>query len=80
MSPKGWSISASNTEANSTLFITKGGGGGGGALKSVRGWQFLTIEPAAEILCMVRLPPEEPIFRKKYLGNPPFKKSHFVRI
>ena len=27
--PKGWSISASNTEGNSAAFIMKGGGGGG---------------------------------------------------
>ena len=47
--------------------------------KDVRGWQFLTIE-AAETLCMVWLPLEEHIFRKKYLGNRPFKKSHFVRV
>ena len=30
--PKGWSISASNIEANSAVFIMKGGGGGGGGL------------------------------------------------
>ena len=48
-------------------------------LKDVRGWQFLTIE-AAETLCMVCLPPDEDIFRKKYLSNRPFKKSHFVRV
>ena len=47
--------------------------------KDVRGWQFLTME-AAETLYMVCLPPEEHIFRKKYLGNRPFKKSHFVRV
>ena len=47
-------------------------------LKDVRGWQFLTIE-AAQTLCMICLPPEEHIFRKKYLGNRSFKKSHFVR-
>ena len=46
--------------------------------KDVRGWQFLTI--AAETLCMVCLPPEGHIFIKKYLGNRPFKKSHFVRV
>ena len=34
------------------------------SLKDVRGWQFMTIE-AAETLCMVCLPPEEHIFRKK---------------
>ena len=45
--------------------------------KDIRGWQFLTIE-AANILCMVV--PEGHIFRKKYLGNRPFKKSHFVRV
>ena len=39
----------------------------------------MTIE-AAETLCMVCLPPEEHIFRKKYLRNRPFKKSHFVRV
>ena len=48
-------------------------------LKDVRGWQFLTIE-AVETLCMVCLPPEEHIFRTKYLGNRPFKKSHFIRV
>ena len=48
------------------------------AFKGVLGWQFLTIE-AAETLCMVCLPPEEHIFRKKHLGNRPFKKSYFVR-
>ena len=50
-----------------------------GLFMDVRGWQFLTIE-ADETLCMVCLPPEEHIFRKKYLGNRPFKKSHFVRV
>ena len=30
--PKGWSISASNTEANSVAFIMKEGGGGGGGI------------------------------------------------
>ena len=49
------------------------------SFKDVRGWQFLTIE-AAETLCMVCLPPEEHIFRKTYLGNWSFKKSHFVRV
>ena len=38
------------------------------SFKDIRGWQFLTIE-TAETLCMVCLPPEEHIFRKKYLGN-----------
>ena len=35
---------------------------------------------SAETLCMVCIPPEEHIFRKKYLGNRPFKESHFVRV
>ena len=49
-------------------------------IKDVRGWQFLTTE-AAETLCMVCLPPEEHISsEEKYLGNRPFKKSHFVRV
>ena len=48
-------------------------------VKNVRGWQILTIE-AAETLCMICLPPEEHIFRKKYLGNRACKKSHFVRV
>ena len=48
-------------------------------IKDVQVWQFLTIE-AAETWCKVCLPPEEHIFRKKYLGNRPFKKSHFVRV
>ena len=48
-------------------------------LKDVRGWQFLAVE-ADETLCMVCLPPEEHIFRKNYLGNQPFKNSHFVRV
>ena len=47
------------------------------AVKDVRGWQFLTIE-AAEILCMVCVPPEEHNFGKK-LGNRLFKNSHFIR-
>ena len=33
----------------------------------VRGWHFLAIE-AAETLCMVCLPSEEHIFRKKVFG------------
>ena len=48
-------------------------------LNDVPGWQFFTIE-AAGTLCMICLPPEEHIFRKKYLGNRPFKKLHFVRV
>ena len=47
--------------------------------KDVRGWQLLTIE-AAETLCMVCLPAEKHIFRKKYLGSRPFKTSHFMRV
>ena len=39
----------------------------------------MTIE-AVKTLCVVCLPPEEHIFRKKYLGNRPFEKSHFVRV
>ena len=35
---------------------------------------------AAETLCMVCVSPEELIFRKKYLGNRPFEKSHFIRF
>ena len=35
---------------------------------------------AAETLCMVFSPPEEHIFRKKYLGSRPFKNPHFVRF
>ena len=37
------------------------------AVKGVGGWQFLTIE-ADETLCMVRLPPEERIFKKIIFG------------
>ena len=48
-------------------------------IKDVRGWQFLTVE-AAETLCMVCVPTEEHIFRKKYLGNQAFKKSNFIRV
>ena len=48
-------------------------------IKDAQGWQFLTIE-AAENLCIVCSQPEEHIFRKKYLGNRPFKKSHSVRV
>ena len=47
--------------------------------KDFLGRQFLTIE-AAETLCTVCIPPEEHIFRKKYLGNRPFKRSHFIRV
>ena len=47
--------------------------------KDVRGWQFLTIE-AAETLCMACVPPEQHVFRKKYLGNRSFKRSHFIRV
>ena len=47
--------------------------------EGVRRWQFLTIE-VAETLCMVCLQPKEHIFGKTYLGNRPFKKSHFVRV
>ena len=50
-----------------------------GPFKDVRGWQILTVE-AAETLCMVCLPPEEHMFRKKYSGNRPFKKSHFIKV
>ena len=41
----------------------------------------LTIE-AAETLCMVCLPPETHIFRKKYLGNRPvtFCKGLTIRF
>ena len=46
-------------------------------LKDVRRWHFLTTE-AAETLRVACLPPGEHIFRKKYLGNRSFKKSHFV--
>ena len=48
-------------------------------LKNVRGLQSLSIE-AAETSCMVCLPPEKHFFRKKYLGNRPFKKSNFIRV
>ena len=48
-------------------------------VKDVRGWQFLTMK-AAETLCIVCLPPEERISLKKYLGNRPSKKSHFIRV
>ena len=47
-------------------------------IKDVRGWQFLTID-AAETLCMVCIPSEKHIFRKKYLGSRPFKK-YFIRV
>ena len=33
---------------------------------------------AAETLCMVFILPEEHTFRRKYRGNRPFKKSHFI--
>ena len=46
--------------------------------KDVRGWQILTIE-AAETLCMVCLPPEEHIFRRKFLGNRLSKKIIFYK-
>ena len=46
--------------------------------KNVRGWQFLTLK-AAETLYIVCLPPKKH-FLKKYLGNWPSKKSHFIRI
>ena len=48
-------------------------------LKDVRGWQFLEIK-AAETLCMVCVSSEEHFFQKKYLGNRPFKKLHFIRV
>ena len=49
------------------------------SVKDVRGWQFLTVE-APETLCMVCLPPEEHIFRKKYLSNQPaFQKVRFCK-
>ena len=35
---------------------------------------------AAETLCIVCLPPEKHISSKKYLGNGPSKKSHFIRV
>ena len=47
--------------------------------KDVRGRQLLTTE-AAEILCMVFIPPEEHIFRKTYRGNRPYRRSHFARV
>ena len=47
--------------------------------KDVRGWQFLTMK-AAETLWIVCLPPEEHFSWKKYLGNWPSKKSHFIRV
>ena len=34
---------------------------------------------SAETLCMVCLPSEEHIFRKKYLGNRPLKKVTFCK-
>ena len=40
-------------------------------------FSILTIE-AAETFCMACVPSEEHILRKKYLGNRPFKKSHFI--
>ena len=49
------------------------------SLKDVRGWQFLTIE-VAETLRVVCLPPDEHIFRKKYFGDRPFKKSHSISV
>ena len=48
-------------------------------IKDVRGWQFLTMK-AAESLCIVCLPLEKHISWKKYLGNRPSKKSHFIRV
>ena len=48
-------------------------------LKDVLGWQFLTMK-AAETLRIVCFPPEKHISSKKYLGNRPSKKSHFIRV
>ena len=46
--------------------------------KDVRGCQFLTVE-ATETFCMVFVPPEKHIFRKKYRGNRP-SKSHILKV
>ena len=48
-------------------------------VKDVPGWQFLTMK-AVETLCIVCLPPDKHISWKKYLGNRPSKKSHFIRV
>ena len=46
-------------------------------LEDVRGWQFLTVE-VAETLCMVYLPPEEHISKKKNVWVTDLSESHIL--
>ena len=48
-------------------------------VKDVRGWQFLTIQ-AAEICVWFEYHQRNIFSEKKYLGDGPFKKSHFIRV